>query len=847
MQKHLLRICISILLLHSSILNLKAQWVTIPDTAFVSYLQATFPACMNGNLLDTTCSGVVNEAYVFCSHRPIKDLTGIQYFDSLFYLYCSFDSLTSLPALPTSLTFLFCNNNQLNSLPALTGNLTDLDCSYNYNLTSLPVLPGSLTYLNCDYTQLSMLPTLPGNLVTLYCRDNVLTMLPTLPGSLTQLYCSWCLFTTLPVLPSSLTYLDCEFNQLTSLPTLPGSLTYLNCNDNYLTSMPALSGSLTYLACHSNQLTSLPVLPGSLTDLDCGGNLLTNLPALPGSLRDLNCSHNQLTNLPTLSGSLTGLNCSNNQLSSIPELPDSLDYFSCTNNSNLYCLPQLKKIKHISFYGTGITCLPNYPQSNQSSTPILASIPLCDPFNANGCSVYWNINGKVYNDTSGNCIKDIGETNIQNMKVNLYENGVLAQQNYSGGYGIYSFNTDMGTFETTIDTTGVPFDILCPASRFDTSVITALDSFDYDRDFAVQCKSGFDVGAWSLVSNSVFRPAHTAYINIHAGDWAQFWGQNCNTNNLSGQLVTTISGAATFISAAGGALTPIVSGNTLTYNISNWSAVNPNTDFNIIVQTDTTAPLGSQICFDVNVTPTAGDNNVSNNHLSHCFTVVSSYDPNVKEVSPVSSVDASDWLTYTIHFQNTGTATAEHIYVTDTLDANIDASSFQLLAYSHQQMVQIKENAVRFNFPNINLPDSNANEAASHGYVQYKVKLKNNLPVGTHISNTAFIYFDFNSPVVTNTTTNTIALTTGVGDVRYTIFDVRLFPNPTNDFVNIAVDEAMVKSKLTITDITGRKITVTQIEHRVTKIETSTYTNGVYFVTVESEKGRITKKLVVEK
>ncbi|MCX6198910.1 MAG: T9SS type A sorting domain-containing protein [Bacteroidetes bacterium] len=47
--------------------------------------------------------------------------------------------------------------------------------------------------------------------------------------------------------------------------------------------------------------------------------------------------------------------------------------------------------------------------------------------------------------------------------------------------------------------------------------------------------------------------------------------------------------------------------------------------------------------------------------------------------------------------------------------------------------------------------------------------------------------------------------------------DVRLFPNPTNDFVNIAVDEAMVKSKLTITDITGRKITVAQIENRISK------------------------------
>ncbi len=780
MQKHLLRICISILLLHSSILNLKAQWVTIPDTAFVSYLQATFPACMNGNLMDTTCSGVVNVTQFGCGNRPIKDLTGIEYFDNLQLLDCSYDSINVIPALPNLLATLVLYSNQL---------------------TSLPALPNSLTFLDCQWNQLVSLPALPNSLINLYCT----------------------------------------LNQLSSLPALPNSLQNLNCEHNQITSLPALPNSLTTLHCQYNQLNSLPALPSSLTSLDCEFNQLSNLPTLPNSLTDLECGFNQLSSLPVLPNSLTSLNCPVNQLNSLPELPDSLAQFYCDNNP-LFCLPRLKKIVNFSFNYTSITCLPNFPQSNSYSSPLLSSVPLCDMFNSNGCSVYWNITGKIYNDTSGNCVKDIGETNVQNMKVNLYENGVLTQQNYSGGYGIYSFDTDMGTFETTIDTTGVPFDILCPASRFDTSVITALDSFDYNMDFAMQCKPGFDVGAWSLVSSNRFQPAHTAYIEIHAGDWAQFWGQNCNTNNLSGQLVTTISGAATFVSAAAGALTPVVSGNTLTYNISNWSAVNPNTDFNIVVQTDTTAPLGSQICFDVNVTPTAGDNNVSNNHLSHCFTVVSSYDPNEKEVSPVSSVDASDWLTYTIHFQNTGTATAEHIYVTDTLDANIDASTFQLLAYSHQPMVQLKENAVRFNFPNINLPDSNANEPLSHGYVQYKVKLKNNLPVGTHISNTAFIYFDFNAPVVTNTTSNTITTATSIKALSEEPLAFSIYPNPASTQLFIQTNGTAIE-QVNIYNTTGSLVmaAASLVNNQLSIVNLA---NGVYIAEIKTKDGSVRKRWV---
>ncbi len=501
------------------------------------------------------------------------------------------------------------------------------------------------------------------------------------------------------------------------------------------------------------------------------------------------------------------------------------------------------------FDSTGIICLPNYPRSNTYSSPSLTSVPLCDPFNTNGCSVYWNINGKVYNDTSGNCLKDIGETNVQNMKVNLYENGVLTQQNYSGGYGIYSFYTDTGTFETTVDTTGTPFDILCPVSRFDTSVITALDSFDYNMDFAMQCKPGFDVGVWSVVPNTSIRPGALVHLAVSAGDWAKFWGQTCHTENLSGLFQMTIGGPTTYISPEPGALTPVAAGNVLSYTIADWAAIDPLTAFNVIIQVDTSAFAGQYFCVALSVNPFIGDNNFANNVLQLCEPVVNSYDPNVKVVYPAGDWDTllQPWFTYTVRFQNTGNATAQHIYVTDTLDTDLDACSFQLLGYSHVPMIEIKENAVRFNFPNINLPDSNANELASHGYVQYRVKMKPGLATGTHINNTAFIYFDFNAPVVTNTTNNTITNATGIKEFGMQNLEFRMNPNPTSTAVNISVDDEMIGSSLTVYDVTGRKMAGVELKTLNYKLETSAFATGVYFVTIESEKGRITKKLVVER
>ena len=260
-----------------------------------------------------------------------------------------------------------------------------------------------------------------------------------------------------------------------------------------------------------------------------------------------------------------------------------------------------------------------------------------------------------------------------------------------------------------------------------------------------------------------------------------------------------------------------------------------------MVQTDTTAVLGSQICFTVSVTPTAGDNNPANNILTQCFTVVSSFDPNEKEVYPATAIDtAQKWLTYTIHFQNTGTDTAQHIYVTDTLSQYVEEASFQLLAYSVQPVLQIKGKAVRFNFPNINLPDSNTNEAASHGYVQYKVKLKENLPIGTTINNTAFIYFDFNAPVVTNTTTNTITTSTAIPPDPLKGELLRIYPNPANTTIFIQTENFQANA-ISIFDMDGRKLSEQKYN---SQIDISSLATGVYLLELKNENVSVKKRLV---
>ncbi|MFK7787352.1 MAG: FG-GAP repeat domain-containing protein, partial [Crocinitomicaceae bacterium] len=139
------------------------------------------------------------------------------------------------------------------------------------------------------------------------------------------------------------------------------------------------------------------------------------------------------------------------------------------------------------------------------------------------------------------------------------------------------------------------------------------------------------------------------------------------------------------------------------------------------------------------------------------------YDPNDKVVEPAGigalgyvSPDITE-LDYTIRFQNTGTDTAFTVVILDQLDANLNWFSLDPIAASDPVHIEVNDTGlVTFTFENIMLPDSNVNELESHGFVRYRINLKENLPVGTSIQNTAQIFFDFNPAIITNTTVNTL-------------------------------------------------------------------------------------------
>jgi uncharacterized repeat protein (TIGR01451 family) len=795
------------LLLILAIGKANAQMVYLPDYNFRNALIAKgYGSAIVGDSLNAGDSLVINTIYLVVSSKGISNLTGIEAFINLDYLDCKSNQLTTLPQLPSTLNFLDCYDNMLTSLPQLPTALTFLNCSYNNQLTFLPQLPLTLETLYCAHCQLATLPLLPLTLETLVCDHNLLA--------------------TLPQLTAALSRLDCSFNLLTYLPQLPSSLSNLNCATNLLTSLPNLPSSLTVLVCRENNLTVLPVLPLDLVSLICRNNLLTALPNLPPILKHLHCSYNQLI--------------------ALPPLPVSLKTLRCDGNNNLSCLPKLHDMSNLTFDSTAITCIPNYATISYS-LPLISTIPICDQFNTNGCEYYWNIAGQTDLDQNANCVYDTAtDAHLKNIPLQLFSIGNLLQQTTTNYYGKYNFDTDsLGIYEVRIDTTDLPFDVICPGTNLYTDTITPTDSIKTGRDFSFQCKGDLHVGIKSIYGRFVTGQLST--IKINAEDLAQFYGMNCASGE-SGIVTTTLNGPVTYMSPAAGSLTPTtVSGNILTYNVADFGALTSGA-FDVVVKTDTTAQAGTPVCVTVTTNTTNISGNIKMDSLQQCFVVVNSYDPNDKQVSPVNGIDINGdgWLIYTINFQNTGTAEAFNIYLLDTLDNNLDWSTFKLTAYSHEPQIQLFNTGVlRFNFPNINLPDSNTNEPLSHGYVQYKVKLKQGLSLGTQIRNTAYIYFDFNSPVVTNTTQNVLVVPIAIDELNNQI-PFHIAPNPVHSVLYIMLSNNLPSNTfITINDMQGRIIKqISPLQGRGAggeAIDVNALTQGVYLLRINGQVQRFVK------
>ncbi|MCC6411008.1 MAG: hypothetical protein IT270_05090 [Saprospiraceae bacterium] len=227
-----------------------------------------------------------------------------------------------------------------------------------------------------------------------------------------------------------------------------------------------------------------------------------------------------------------------------------------------------------------------------------------------------------------------------------------------------------------------------------------------------------------------------------------------------------------------------------------------------------TAQLNNGVDLYAKLNTPTGELTPSDNETIVYQLVTGSYDPNDKSSIPTGQVLADltpellvNPVDYLVRFQNTGTDTAFRVMVVDTLSWLLNPASLRVLDQSHPMEVEIWNNrTVAFVFNNILLPDSNTNEAASHGFVRFSVKPADPLEPLDSVINRAAIYFDFNAPVITNEALIVIVISVGT----YTPvdgLDFTVFPNPATDRLRLETPDQLPEGgRVDLYDIQQRQL-----------------------------------------
>lgn len=245
------------------------------------------------------------------------------------------------------------------------------------------------------------------------------------------------------------------------------------------------------------------------------------------------------------------------------------------------------------------------------------------------------------------------------------------------------------------------------------------------------------------------------------------------------------------------------------------------------------ALLGTVLNYTVIAALALNDADPTDNTCTHTETIVGSYDPNDKQARTTSG-SSSEWsiandslITYTIRFQNTGTAPAVNVVLVDTVQATLDLSTLKILGASHTFSTALDGRVLSFTFDHIMLPDSNSNEAGSHGFAQFSIEPMPMSP-GNSVENFADIFFDFNPPIRTNTSVVTAPLLTAVNEGQPS--QLMIMPNPGTDHFTLTLPSG--QHTIFIFDAKGQLVFEQRTTQERPMIDTSTLRPGLFLVRI---------------
>ncbi|MBP7515346.1 MAG: T9SS type A sorting domain-containing protein, partial [Flavobacteriales bacterium] len=440
-----------------------------------------------------------------------------------------------------------------------------------------------------------------------------------------------------------------------------------------------------------------------------------------------------------------------------------------------------------------------------------------------------SVSGTVFNDADQDCTNDAGEYGLPFRVLTIDPGPSYAITDQLGAY--YSAAT-FGSF--TLAQPLVDESQLCPPDVPAAFTIDA-GSPDVTLDLADSSFAPLDtrVSLWA----SPARPGFPASVH------GTFWNASAYP-----------SGEVTLVVHYDPMLDPVTVSPTptgLTPGTAEWSLSGLDAFEYMHFQLQGTVPadiglLGTVISFLATASDGVQELDMVNNAAAQNVTITGSVDPNDKiartsagHSSTQYFIDEDMYIDYTVRFQNTGTDTAFTVVVRDSLEAELDPASLEILGASHAFVPSFENGrTLVFTFNEINLPDSGTNYAASNGSVHFRLKPRADIAVGEMIRNSAGIWFDFNEPVITDPSELLVEMSTSVAEKKDG--ELVLWPNPSEDLLRVSINDPGHRLfQLDVLAVDGRVVLRDGAFLLSEALETRPLQRGAYLLRLQDTDGRV--------
>lgn len=364
----------------------------------------------------------------------------------------------------------------------------------------------------------------------------------------------------------------------------------------------------------------------------------------------------------------------------------------------------------------------------------------------------FQVQAKVYHDLNANCQKDSNEEFIKGISLWLNNQNKIGPDplgivRLNLAEGTYTIKPDSSAYWYALCTNTLSIDSNNQTSSIEIPCVSGLSSYDLDVNGGTTAwRRGFKNQTSITCLNKGNLPAYRVKIKLnYPSDVGIIQANLPFTQNLNEYVW---------------AIDTLQSGESLSIQIIDSVGLN--------------AIIGQTMQLNASAFADNTDADTSNNYWMMNNEIVGAIDPNDILVNPHPYVEANGELFYKIRFQNVGNYLAENIRITDQLPAELDFKSIQFIGSSHEGHYEISQQGkLNYYFDGIQLPDSNSDEANSHGFIEFRIQLKEGLAAGTEISNFANIYFDYEEAVKTNTVR--VRVQTAQANAK-----LEIMPNPNN-------------------------------------------------------------------